>query len=298
MGCGSTQLRLDGQIIKQEIIELDINNHYKNKELLQAQHLIHLITNLRNKIIYEYDNLIYTTGACLFKNPTITHCTRCILFKISSECKGDLGNAQFTFREDPPFLKVDFDKFSEETNKLLNQLFDFIIKLRDYKIIMKQIDKETPKLMYIVFENNNKISKENLNKINKSISLFKDLYKLRNNLLVEYKNQIYELLMHNENYLKIINEIGKTAYESKITDIYEITMLFKKISFNENESLFFIKEDWIMNSSINEAKRTMEKKLENEKVEDIDTSLLTFSVNRAINCDTFQEIKNKNNTPS
>lgn len=298
MGCGSTQLRLDGQIIKQEIIELDINNHYKNKELLQAQHLIHLITNLRNKIIYEYDNLIYTTGACLFKNPTITHCTRCILFKISSECKGDLGNAQFTFREDPPFLKVDFDKFSEETNKLLNQLFDFIIKLRDYKIIMKQIDKETPKLMYIVFENNNKISKENLNKINKSISLFKDLYKLRNNLLVEYKNQIYELLMHNENYLKIINEIGKTAYESKITDIYEITMLFKKISFNENESLFFIKEDWIMNSSINEAKRNMEKKLENEKVEDIDTSLLTFSVNRAINCDTFQEIKNKNNTPS
>ena len=259
MGCGSTQLRLDGQIIKQEIIELDINNHYKNKELLQAQHLIHLITNLRNKIIYEYDNLIYTTGACLFKNPTITHCTRCILFKISSECKGDLGNAQFTFREDPPFLKVDFDKFSEETNKLLNQLFDFIIKLRDYKIIMKQIDKETPKLMYIVFENNNKISKENLNKINKSISLFKDLYKLRNNLLVEYKNQIYELLMHNENYLKIINEIGKTAYESKITDIYEITMLFKKISFNENESLFFIKEDWIMNSSINEAKRNMEK---------------------------------------
>jgi len=298
MGCGSTQLRLDGQIIKQEIIELDINNHYKNKELLQAQHLIHLITNLRNKIIYEYDNLIYTTGACLFKNPTITHCTRCILFKISSECKGDLGNAQFTFREDPPFLKVDFDKFSEETNKLLNQLFDFIIKLRDYKIIMKQIDKETPKLMYIVFENNNKISKENLNKINKSISLFKDLYKLRNNILVEYKNQIYELLMHNENYLKIINEIGKTAYESKITDIYEITMLFKKISFNENESLFFIKEDWIMNSSINEAKRIMEKKLENEKVEDIDASLLTFSVNRGINCDTFQEIKNKNNTPS
>ena len=298
MGCGSTQLRLDGQIIKQEKIELDINNHYKNKELLQAQHLIHLITNLRNKIIYEYDNLIYTTGACLFKNPTITHCTRCIFFKISSECKGDLGNAQFAFREDPPFIKVEFDKFSEETNKLLNQLFDFIIKLRDYKIIMKQIDKETPKLMYIVFENNNKISKENLDKINKSISLFKDLYKLRNNILVEYKNQIYELLMNNENYLKIINKIGKTAYEFKITDIYEITMLFKKISLNENESEFFIKEDWIMNSSINEAKRIMEKKLENEKVEDIDASLLTFSVNRDINHDTFQEIKNKNNIPS
>ena len=72
MGCSSmTYSRMDGKIIKQEKIQLDINNIKKNKELLQAQNLIHLITFLRNKIIFEYDNLIYKTGACIFKSPNI-----------------------------------------------------------------------------------------------------------------------------------------------------------------------------------------------------------------------------------
>ena len=62
MGCGSTQIKIDGHIIKQETIKLDIQeSHYKSKELVQAQQLIELITNLRNKIIYEYDYLIYKT---------------------------------------------------------------------------------------------------------------------------------------------------------------------------------------------------------------------------------------------
>ena len=89
MGCGSPNIRIDGEIVKQENIELDLNKNFKNKELTQAQELIHLITNIRNKIIYEYDNLIYISGACLFKNPNMAHCAKCILFKICSDCEGD-----------------------------------------------------------------------------------------------------------------------------------------------------------------------------------------------------------------
>lgn len=289
MGCGSTEIKLEGQVIKQETIYLDISNHYKNKELTQAQNLIHLITHLRNKIIYEYDNLIYKSGACLFKNPRIAHCTKCIFFKMSTECKGELKKDDFTFREDPPFLKFQFERFSKETNILLNQLFDFIIMLRDYKIILKQIDKETPKLMYIIFENNNKISKENIEKINKSISLFKELYKLRNNILFEYKNQIYDL-MTNEFYVSEINTIGEKASRNNMTDIYEIGMLFKENNTPDIE--------WAMYGSINEAKKKMEKKLKNEKVDEIDTSFLTFSITRAPTFDTCHEsytLKNENN---
>ena len=138
--------------------------------------------------------MIYLTGACLFKNPTITHCTRCILYKICSECQGDINKAGFFQREDPPFLIVKKEKFSKETNKLINHLFDFITKLRDYKFIVKQIDKETPKLMYIVFENNNYVSKENISKINKGIILFKELNKIRNSIMVAYKDKIFDVL--------------------------------------------------------------------------------------------------------
>lgn len=291
MGCSSTQIRIDGKIIKQETIKLDITDNYKVKELNQAQLLIQLITNLRNNIIYDYDNLIYISGACLFKRPNIIHCTKCILFKICSECKGDINSAKFEYIEDPPFFKIKAEKFSQETNDIVGKLFDFVIKLRNYKIIIKQIDKETPKLMYIVFENNNKISKENIEKINKAISLFKDINRLRNNILFQYRSQISNLLNNNVQFLEQINQIGTLAYKNNIKDIYEITMLFKDNKNNDEEDKDnFGKEDNEMYSSINEAKKIMEKKLENEKIEKIeilDSFLLTVST-RATSLESFE----------
>lgn len=284
MGCGSTHLKMDGKIIRQENIELEISDICKNnKDLYQAQSLIHLITNIRNKIIYEYDNLIYISGACLFKNPSISHCTKCILSKVCSESDGDLNNVGFSYREDPPFFKLKLEKFSQETQDLIKKLFEFTIRLRDYKIILKQIDKETPKLIYIVFENNNNVSKENINKINKAILLFKDLSKLRTNILVEYKNQIYDLIMGNRIFCNQVNKIGEEAYKNKITDIYDIAMLFKKHINDEDFISNVKKEEWAMYNSINEAKKIMEKKLQKEKVEEIASPLLTFSFKKIIN---------------
>ena len=293
MGCGSTHLWVEGETMKQEKIELEINERYKSKELTQAQELIHLITNIRNKIIYEYDNLIYTTGASLFKNPSISHCTKCILFKMCSECQGDINKANLSFREDPPYMKIEFTQFSQTTNTLLNQLFEFIVRLRDYKIIIKQLDKEIPKLMYIIYDNNNKISKINLTKINLAISLFQDLQKIRTNILVEYKNQIYDIVCNNKEVIDQINKIGELAYKNKITDIYEITMLLKdNIGEKEKNNK---KAKLEIHYSIKEAKKKMEKKLENEKVEDIDSTLLTFSFKRVASFEDFGENINKIN---
>ena len=287
MGCGSTHIKVGGELIKQEKIELNINEHYKNKELTQAQSLIYLITTIRNKIIYEYDNLIYVSGACLFKTPTMAHCTKCILFKICSECEGDLNKANIKFKEDPPYISINSNNFSQSTNIIVSKLFEFIISLRDYKIIMKQIDKETPKLMYILFDNNNRISKDNLEKINKAILLFKDLNKLRTGILVEYKNQIYDLINDSNFYKNQINKIGSLAYKDKITDIYEIAMLFKN---NMEEFInYFKKEDWIMHNNIKDAKRIMEKKLEKEKIEDNNKEFQTFSFRRELSPEEFTE---------
>lgn len=287
MGCGSTHIKVGGELIKQEKIELNINEHYKNKELTQAQSLIYLITTIRNKIIYEYNNLIYVSGACLFKTPTMAHCTKCILFKICSECEGDLNKANIKFKEDPPYISINSNNFSQSTNFIVSKLFEFIISLRDYKIIMKQIDKETPKLMYILFDNNNRISKDNLEKINKAILLFKDLSKLRTGILVEYKNQIYDLINDSNFYKNQINKIGALAYKDKVTDIYEIAMLFKN---NMDEFInYFKKEDWIMHNNIKEAKRIMEKKLEREKIEDNNEAFLTFSFRRELSPEEFKE---------
>jgi len=271
MGCSSmTYSRMDGKIIKQEKIQLDINNIKKNKELLQAQNLIHLITFLRNKIIFEYDNLIYNTGACIFKSPNIMHCVQCLFYKISADCGGNLNSAQFTFKEDPPFFSINEKKISDETKNILNDLMEFITKLKDYRILIKQLDKETPKLMYIVFENSNDVSKDNLNKINKAISLFQDLTKLRNVILMEYKNEIYDLIMSNNSYCLPINKIGNLAIEKNIKDKYEIAFLFNQFKKDEKFMNHFRNEDMSIYKSINEAKEIMKKKLEQEKIQDED----------------------------
>ena len=271
MGCSSmTYSRMDGKIIKQEKIQLDINNIKKNKELLQAQNLIHLITFLRNKIIFEYDNLIYNTGACIFKSPNIMHCVQCLFYKISADCGGNLNSAQFTFKEDPPFFSINEKKISDETKNILNDLMEFITKLKDYRILIKQLDKETPKLMYIVFENSNDVSKDNLNKINKAISLFQDLTKLRNVILMEYKNEIYDLIMSNNSYCLPINKIGNLAIEKNIKDKYEIAFLFNQFKKEEKFMNHFRNEDMSIYKSINEAKEIMKKKLEQEKIQDED----------------------------
>ena len=194
-----------------------------------------------------------------------------------------MNNVGFSYREDPPFFKLKLEKFSQETQDLIKKLFEFTIRLRDYKIILKQIDKETPKLIYIVFENNNNVSKENINKINKAILLFKDLSKLRTNILIEYKNQIYDLIMGNRIFCNQVNKIGEEAYKNKITDIYDIAMLFKKHINDEDFISNVKKEEWAMYNSINEAKKIMEKKLQKEKVEEIASPLLTFSFKKIIN---------------
>ena len=268
MGCTTmTYPTIEGKIIKQEKIELDISNINKGKELSQAQIIINLITNLRNKIIYDLDHLIYVTGACIFKNPNIIHCVKCLFFLISSECEGILNNAEFVYKEDPPFFNINKGKITEETQNILNEFLEFIINLKDYRVIINQLDKELPRLMYILFENNNNISKENLNKIQKAINLFQDLSKMRNNILRDYKNQIYDLMMSNSNFCKPINIIGKLSLEKKIKDKYEIAFLFNQLKDDQDFIRFFRKEEMALYKNINEAKEIMEKKLRQEKMD-------------------------------
>jgi hypothetical protein len=257
---------MEGKILKQEIIELEISNNNKSKELLDAQSLILIITNLYNKIIYDYDSLIYNTGACIFKCPNIIHCTKCLFFKISSECDGNLNLVEFVFKEDPPFFTLNRDKISQETKDILDELFAFMTNLKDYRMIIKRLDKETPKLMYIIHENNHNISKENIDKINKSLSLFHELSKLRNEILVKYKNQIYDLIMSNTNYCSPINILGKLAKEKNLTDKYEIVFLFNQLKNDVDFIRYFSREDWNLYSDINVAKQIMKKKLNEEKL--------------------------------
>ena len=94
---------------------------------------------------------------------------------------------------------------------------------------------------------------------------------------MEYKNKIFDVIMFNKDFCNEINKIGNLAIKKNMKDIYEITMLFKDII--NKKDIKYNKEDLIMYNNINEAKKIMKKKLENEKVGEIDQSLLKILEN-------------------
>lgn len=265
MGCTSFENTTEINDYQQEIIELDTSNNIK--ELSHASSLINLITRIRNKIIYLYHKLIYDTGACVFIRPNIENCLKCIFYKVSSEFEGNLKRADITHREDPPYLQLSTDiRLSELSQNLFNELFNFIIELVSYKAIIKQIDKETPELLYLIYESNKKISNKNIKLIQKGIELFKSITIMKTEILNLYKNQISEFAFRKDKFCENIDAVGRYAFENNIYDIYEIAMIQKKF---DNETNNNSKVEIKIFKSVYHAKVYMENILNNEKNEDI-----------------------------
>jgi hypothetical protein len=263
MGCSSrTDVREDIKL-SQEMIYLNLDGNHHKKDLEHAQSLINLITRIRNKMIYLYHHLIYDTGACLFLNPTISHCFKSVLYKLSTDLEGKIENCKMEIIEDPPYLKIEeINKITSKGREIMNELFSFIAEIKSYKTIIKQIDKETPGLLYIVFENKHNISSENINSINKGIELFKNMINLRTDIINIYKIELRYLIANKQIYFEEIDKIGQRAYKEQISDVYEITFL-KKDDINKNDY------ENQMYSSIKDAKNCMEKILKQEINDDI-----------------------------
>ena len=260
MGCSSVSLVEEDIKLRQKNIFLNTNSTHHKKDLIHAQSLINLISRIRNRMIYLYHKLIYDTGACLYLNPTIEHCLKSVLYKISCDLEGEIKIYDLEYIEDPPFLKLTTkEKIKKNSLDLLTELFNFIVEIKNYKTIIKQIDKETPGLLYLIFENKENISTENINNINKGIDLFKEMTNLRISIINKYKLQIRDFLYKKEEYLDKINFIGKKAYDLKIYDIYEINLLNRKNKENFDE----------MYKTIKEAKINIEKILKEEKNDEI-----------------------------
>ena len=229
MGCGSSKTK-DGILQQTKPINLSI---VENKEELQeAQNLISLIIKIRNRIIYKYHRLIFLTGACLFYKPNISHCLKNIFYKISYDFKGNLNQNEFLYIEEPPYLSSELLNLKNESKDLLDQLLKFINELRGYKNILKEIDNNSPTLLFLIYENKSYISERNIERIHKAMDLFQQL-----------------LIKNKDAYFTKINNIGKEAYEKNLNDIYEISFLQsneeKRKKKNMYASIEEAKHDWL-----------------------------------------------------
>ena len=251
MGCGSTSLVIEGNHL-QQTKKVDLSFCEEEEEnLKKAQNIISLIIKIRNRIIFLYHKLIYSSAACLYIKPTITHCLLNIFYKISCDLNGNFKKCNLNYTEDAPYLIFDIKELSNDTIEKLNELLNFIIELRICKPLIAQIDKDSPQLLYLEFENHKNISNRNIQRIHNSIKLFEQLKELRNKILTDYKEQIVFYFKRNDYYCLQIDKIGYEAYEKRLNDIYEIGFLNYKDDkkMNDNEKMY---------SSIDSAKSNWE----------------------------------------
>ena len=261
MGCSSSRTK-DNLLEQTKPINLSVNE--KGEELKEAQTLINLIIKIRNRIIYKYHKLIYLTGACLFLQPNISHCLRNIFYKISCDFKGNFNECNFQYFVDPPYLFSDKLNLKEESKILLDELLKFITELRGYKNILKQIDNDSPNLLYLEYENKSNISERNIEKIHNSMDIFKELLNMRQKIWNQYKNEIQILVKQYEPYIKKVDKIGKEAYDKNLSDIYEICILEHKEDDDKKKKMY---------SSVEEAKHNWEDVMKNDYDTDLDFSI-------------------------
>ena len=168
--------------------------------------------------------------------------------------------------EDPPYLKTNLGIYTKYTKSILSELFEFITDLNSYNTLFKKIDKDSAELLYIVFEKKGNISKKNISYINEAMIFFKQISILRENILKDYKKEIYSYIQQPDYYIQNIDYIGLDAVENNITDIYEIIML-KKGQISEFDDPNFKMNE--MYNSIDEAKNKWEKIIDKEYNEEI-----------------------------
>jgi hypothetical protein len=128
-----------------------------NKLYDSASIKIQMIELMRESIIDKLDELIYNTGACVFYNPDIVSCIRCILWKVSADSDGNIRKAHINFIEDEPFIQIKGEKncnLKNQTKLLVNLLISYISDLFLLKNQIKKIDQAIPELVYIISENN------------------------------------------------------------------------------------------------------------------------------------------------
>jgi len=270
MGCSTTSTLENQKELQQAKIDLSFSSKSLQNELQHAQVIISLITKIRNRLIYLYHKLIYSSAACVYSYPSITFVLRNIFYKISADFKGDLLASNIMYIEDPPYLQCQsIELLSQQAKELLQELFDFMVEIIGYKQIIKQIDKETPELLFLIFEKKDVISEQNSKKLNEAVELFDKLTKLRINIIKAYKDQVYFYVTKTNMYCHGINKIGKEAFKRGFFDIYEIAMLKKNEIIEENIKLKKIVINKEMTNTNNQNNNENKKKENDEEEEEI-----------------------------
>ncbi len=210
------------------------------------------IESYRVQIIDNLDYLILSSGACVYKNPTLRECILGTYYKLSTDLQGKLSESRSILNNEGE--KLNSSQFTLEARNLLRDLKSYtkdvvnlIDKVYDSKVTLKtEIENEDFNLENMEkeiaekFQNQPNISKRIVQKIIKNMAkakiaetaveeIDKELKKVK-----EIISSLYDIVKD----LSYFDSEGLKAYKKKLSKPHEIVWFIihddKNLKFGEN----------------------------------------------------------------
>jgi hypothetical protein len=253
MGCGGSRDVLEIEekgihaILDHKMIKIGlerIDEYFSNMSLEILK-----IETFRVQIVDNLDHLILSSGACVYKNPTLRECILGTYYKLATDLEGKLSESRSILVSEGENLSS--AKCTEEAKNLLKQLKSYtkdvvnlIDKVYDSNITLKtELDKEDFKLEKLQidvtesFQNQANLIKIKTRDIKRNLLKGKIALKCVNEIEKEMK-KIKEIIHGLYDIVKDLSSFdseGLKAFQKKITKPHEIVWLV----INEDKNLKF-----------------------------------------------------------
>ena len=196
-------LAILNQPLKTALEEPKEKNSKISSLIIRSSEILKKYESIRRKLIDELDEIIFKTGAYIFKYPLPLHCFKLLMFKLAIRSKGNLEVYNITFLDDPPFVQMENVENCFEYKRILA----YIISLSYLKTTLKELENDLPELFYLINEVD--IFESNKKCINDGINLLVIMKKFNTLSLSGFRNEVFSLLVKKNNYdeqLKLIVE--------------------------------------------------------------------------------------------
>lgn len=254
-----------------------INNEVINSIFDRASDIMKLIEKQRENVIDKFDQVILATGASVYINPNISHCLRCLLFKIAYDLNGDIQSANITHIEDTPYISIVKHNLQPDTIEAIDLFFNYIEDVNRSKLAISQIENIISELIYFLNENEFPeipIIEDNKKKIDNAVKVFPQIKQFITNLLQKYQYELYLFLIKNKSYSERVDFIGKEARrekeKDKMKDIHQVAYIYKRVmkeyplEYKQEEMAFSIEIGKVKFIDIINSKKRNKEKIYNQ----------------------------------
>jgi hypothetical protein len=126
MGCGTSRMILEGNDKPLDPTMEQTHLEEVDKALKNASKVIEIVEALRSTVVDDFEELLLTTGACVYKTPNLEKCIHSFLYLAEKEKKGYIHRVEPSYES--PYFRSDV-VLPDKISKVYTDLKAFMSKV-------------------------------------------------------------------------------------------------------------------------------------------------------------------------